>query len=174
MHAIEPMPAQGHPAQRLQALEDRAAIADALYRFAAGQDQKDPALFASAFAADARLDFTQPARRLGAATPTPIQGRDLIVRTIMDTIVHLDTTHTVTNLRVELQGERAALRALIEAQHLVHGRHEQRLLLKNLYRATAVRDGTKWRLGRVVIENVWYEGDATVLLPAAARAAAEV
>jgi hypothetical protein len=42
---------------------------DALNRFAAGQDLRDPALLASAFAPDAELDFVQPARQLGVELP---------------------------------------------------------------------------------------------------------
>jgi hypothetical protein len=44
-------------------LHDRAEIIDALYRFGLGQDRKDRALFASAFAADAELDFRPAAAR---------------------------------------------------------------------------------------------------------------
>lgn len=45
--------------------QDRAAIVDALYRFGAGQDLRDRALLQSAFSAEAKLDITGPARRLG-------------------------------------------------------------------------------------------------------------
>ena len=38
-------------------MDDRTEIIDALYRFALGQDRQDRELFASAFAADAELDF---------------------------------------------------------------------------------------------------------------------
>ena len=43
---------------------DRAEIIDALYRFGAGQDLRDRALFDSAFSRRAKLDFTGPAKRL--------------------------------------------------------------------------------------------------------------
>jgi hypothetical protein len=55
--------------------EDRYEVVDALHRFAAGQDLRDAELFASAFAPQAELDFTQPARMLGAELP-PFRGRD--------------------------------------------------------------------------------------------------
>lgn len=44
-------------------LRDRAEIVDALYRFGLGQDLKDKRLFASAFTADAELDFRPAAGR---------------------------------------------------------------------------------------------------------------
>ncbi|WUH98634.1 nuclear transport factor 2 family protein [Spirillospora sp. NBC_00431] len=49
-------------------LRDRAEIVDALHRFALGQDLKDAALFASAFAADAELDF-RPSWRPSICSP---------------------------------------------------------------------------------------------------------
>ena len=52
---------------------DRAAIADALYRFGAGQDLRDRPLFI-AFAADASLDFTAVAAKLGVDHPR-FEGR---------------------------------------------------------------------------------------------------
>jgi FMN-dependent NADH-azoreductase len=45
--------------------EERFEIVDALNRFAAGQDLRDPALLSSAFAPSAELDFVQPAGQAG-------------------------------------------------------------------------------------------------------------
>ena len=57
--------------------EDRVAIVDTLYRFAGGQDDRDPALLESAFAQDAVLDFTSLPRRW-ASTLHPLRaGRKL-------------------------------------------------------------------------------------------------
>lgn len=146
------------------ALADAAAIADALYRFGAGQDLDDRALFTSAFTADATLDFTQPAARLGVALPV-FEGRDAIVDTIMGTVARLDTTHTVTNPRVTLDGDSASLFALVEAMHLPRGDHRRHLRLKNIYRVELAREGEGWAMRRVAIVNVWMDGDARVLFP---------
>ena len=54
---------------------DRVEITDALYRFGAGQDLREAALFASAFSPDAILDFTQPAQRLGMEMAL-LEGRE--------------------------------------------------------------------------------------------------
>jgi hypothetical protein len=78
---------------------DRDEIVDALYRFGAGQDLRDRLLFDSAFSVEARLDFTGPAKRLGATLPLLV-GRKSIGDTIFSTLANLDTTHTVTNPRV--------------------------------------------------------------------------
>jgi FMN-dependent NADH-azoreductase len=97
--------------------EDRFEIVDALNRFAAGQDLRDPALFSSAFTPNAELDFVQPAGKLGVELPV-FKGRDNIVSTISAALSEIDTTRTVTNTRVGLEGDKATLFALVEAQHL--------------------------------------------------------
>src|SRR5690242_11787934 len=84
---------------RFPSAQDFVAIVDALYRFGAGQDLRDRALFESAFSPDAVLDFTQPARRLGAEI-TPFESRQAITDSVFAAIADLDTTHTVTNPRV--------------------------------------------------------------------------
>ena len=151
-------------AQRLNKMEDRIAVIDALYRFAAGQDMKDTALFASAFAEEAELDFVQPAARLGV-TLAPFKGRDAIVSSIMAAVGQLDTSHTVTNPRVEISGDRAGLHALVEAQHVPKDDHERHLLLKNFYEAELKRNGDLWRITSLRITNIWMDGDGSVLFP---------
>ena len=144
---------------------DRAEIVDAFYRFGAGQDLRDRALFESAFSDRAVVDFTGPARRLGVTIPA-FEGRARIADIILGTVAGLDTTHTVTNPRVALDGDRATLVALVEAQHLPRGDHRRHLLLKNIYTVELSRDGVRWVIDRLRIDNVWIDGDPTVLFPA--------
>ncbi|MDX3193336.1 nuclear transport factor 2 family protein [Streptomyces sp. MN03-5084-2B] len=140
-------------------LHDRLEIVDALYRFALGQDLKDRELFASSFAADAEVDFRPAAARWGARPPL-LSGRDAIVDTILALFAgRVDTTHQVTNPRVTVDGDAARLTALVEAQHLLSRDHGTHALLKNRYDVALVRDGDRWVMRRVVIENAWYTGD---------------
>jgi SnoaL-like domain len=138
------------------------AIVDALYRFGAGQDLGDRELFASAFAADATLDFTNPAARFDRIVPV-FKGRDGIADAVFGAIAGLATTHSVTNPRATVDGDTAELFALVEAQHVPRETPERHLLLKNLYRVGLVRSGSDWLIERLDIEIVWYEGDPTVL-----------
>jgi len=145
--------------------EEQLRIVDALYRFGAGQDLRDRALFESAFAADAALDFTGPAQRLGATLPV-FTGRKMIADTVFATIGDLDTTHTVTNPRVtSFDGEHATLTALVEAQHLPRDDHGRHLLLKNIYVTELVKRPGRWLIERLQIDNVWLDGDPSVLFP---------
>ncbi|HEX6537408.1 MAG TPA: nuclear transport factor 2 family protein [Gemmatimonadaceae bacterium] len=147
---------------------DRDGIVDALYRFGAGQDLRDRALFESAFSPEATLDFTAPARRLGATIPV-FEGRRAIADTVFSTIGGLDTTHTVTNPRVTAyDGDHASLFALVEAQHLPRNDHSRHLLLKNIYTLELSRTDDQWVIDHMKIDTVWMTGDPSVLFPASA------
>ena len=146
-------------AATVRQLRDRTEIVDALLRFGLGQDLADRDLFASSFAEDAELDFRPAAARWGARPPLMV-GRDTIVTTILSGFAgRVDTTHQVTNPRVDVAGDTAALSALVEAQHLLTADHGTYALLKNRYDVTLVRDGARWVMRRVRIDNVWYVGD---------------
>ncbi|MFE3459898.1 nuclear transport factor 2 family protein [Nocardiopsis aegyptia] len=146
----------------VRALRDHVEAVDALYRFGLGQDLRDRDLFASAFAPDAELDFRPAAARWGGEPPL-MRGRDAIVDTILDLFEdRVETTHTVADPRVAVDGGTARLTALVEAQHLLRG-HEVHALLKNRYDVGLVRDGDRWVMSRVRIDNVWFTGDPTAV-----------
>ncbi|MFI0454454.1 nuclear transport factor 2 family protein [Actinomadura sp. 6N118] len=144
-------------------LRDRTEILDALHRFGLGQDLKDKELFASAFAADAELDFRPAAAKWGGRPPL-MSGRDSIVTLILDSFTgRVDTTHQVTNPRIAVDGDTARLTALVEAQHLLTADHDTFALLKNPYDVDLVRDGERWVIRRMRIDNAWYTGDPTAI-----------
>ncbi|MET8427019.1 nuclear transport factor 2 family protein [Nocardia sp. NPDC004860] len=144
-------------------LRDRAEIADALYRFGLGQDTKDRDLFASAFTADAELDFRPAASRWGGAPPV-MAGRDTIVTTILAMFTgRVDTTHQVTNPRIAIDGDTARMTALVEAQHLLVADPGVHALLKNPYDLELQREGDRWLIRRMRIDNAWYTGDPTAI-----------
>ena len=150
---------------------DRAEIVDALYRFAAGQDLRDRRLFDSAFSGRAKLDFTGPAKRLGAQIPV-FEGREAIGDAIFANIEGLDTTHTVTNPMVtQYDSKHATLVALVEANHLLRDDHRRNLLLKNNYTIQLTKVQDRWLIENVRIDNIWMTGDPSVLFPREALAA---
>lgn len=121
--------------------EDFLAMADALYQFGAGQDQRDRPLFESAFSGHATLDFTSVAKKLGVTIPV-FEGRKAIVDVILQTTSRLDTTHSIANPQVtEYDGVYARLSAMIEAQHLPRGDHSRHLLLKNILDVKLAKTG---------------------------------
>ncbi|MFB7619153.1 nuclear transport factor 2 family protein [Kitasatospora sp. NPDC056181] len=163
-HALTAQPAD--TAAVVAELRDRAEITDALYRFGLGQDLKDRELFASAFTADAELDFRPAAARWGGKPPVMV-GRDTIVDAILAMFTgRVDTTHQVTNPRITVDGDTARLTALVEAQHLLTADPGTHALLKNPYTVDLVRDGSRWLIRRMRIDNTWYTGDPVAVFGA--------
>lgn len=162
--ALAAPPAQ--PATADREIRDHLEIVDALYRFGLGQDLPDRALFASCFAADAELDFRPAAARWGGKPPLMV-GRDTIVDTILTGFAgRVVTTHQVTNPRVDIAGDTATLTALVEAQHVLTADRGTHALLKNRYDVALMRDGTRWVMRRIRIDNVWYTGDPAAVFGA--------
>ncbi|MFI6844451.1 nuclear transport factor 2 family protein [Kitasatospora sp. NBC_00085] len=163
-HALAAQPAD--TAAVVAELRDRAEITDALYRFGLGQDLKDRELFASAFTADAELDFRPAAARWGGKPPL-MSGRDTIVDAILAMFTgRVDTTHQVTNPRITVDGDTARLTALVEAQHLLTADPGTHALLKNPYTVDLVRDGSRWLIRRMRIDNTWFTGDPVAVFGA--------
>ena len=149
-----------------QLAADRLEIADTLYRYAFGLDHNDAASLGSAFTEDCTLDFTPAGAKLGLEF-SKLSGRDSVVNTLLSLIGPLDTSHTVSNLQVKITGDSAAVYAYVMAQHFMPGdgprRGTENALLMNRYYCEAARDGQKWRLKRVRIDNAWAEGDPEIL-----------
>ncbi|WP_090187389.1 MULTISPECIES: nuclear transport factor 2 family protein [unclassified Duganella] len=141
---------------------DKLAVVDALYRFAAGIDLRDKSLLSSALAENAVSDFGPAAAKAGFEYPV-IEGRDIIVATLTASLSKLDTTHSVTNPRVTINGDTARLDALVEAQHVSRDDHTLSYLMKNRYDVELVRMGDGWVITRNTVDNVWRSGDISVL-----------
>jgi septum formation inhibitor-activating ATPase MinD len=141
---------------------DKLAVVEALYRFAAGIDLRDRDLLASSLAENAVQDFRGVATRAGLDYPV-LEGRALIVEALSIPLSSLDTTHSVTNPRVTIDGDRARLDALVEAQHVPKSDHTRHYLMKNRYNVTLVRSGEVWLIQRTIVDNVWRSGDPAVL-----------
>ena len=79
----------------------------------------------------------------------------------------LDTSHTASNLQIEISGDSATLSAFVMSQHFMprqgSRRGSENALLMNRYDCELVRDGEKWRLKRVTIDNAWAQGDPEIL-----------
>lgn len=141
---------------------DKLAVVDTLYRFAAGIDLRDRELLASTFAENAISDFRPAAARAGFDFPV-LEGRETIVEALSTSLRSLDTTHSVSNPRVCMNGDVAHLEAMVEAQHVPSHDHTRHYLMKNRYDVYLVRADGSWVIQRVTIDNVWRDGDPSVL-----------
>ncbi len=141
---------------------DKLAVVETLYRFAAGIDLRDTELLASASASDAVSDFRPAAAKAGFEYPV-LEGRDTIVSALATSLSAIDTTHSISNPRVTVEGDHARLDALVEAQHVPSGDPARHYLMKNRYDVALTRRGQDWVIQRVTIDNVWRTGDPAVL-----------
>jgi hypothetical protein len=147
----------------LPSLTTRDAITDAIYRVVIGLDINDSALFDSAFVPGKDTSFD--------LNGTVSSGPDAIRENIFVPIGPLDTTHFISNVRVELKdgAETAYVTASALAQHYRVGEglvpDAKRLLSGSLYFVDVVKDGSDglWRTKTFKMKIVWMEGDISIL-----------
>lgn len=150
----------------VQLANDRYEIADALHRYAFGLDHGDADSLASAFTEDCIFDFGPAGKKLELNFPI-LTGRQAIVDALIPLLGPLDTSHTVNNLQIEVSDASATLYAYVMSQHFMprqgaRGGSEHALLM-NRYDCELLRDGRKWRLNRVTIDNAWAQGNPQIL-----------
>ncbi|KAE8148675.1 hypothetical protein BDV25DRAFT_157791 [Aspergillus avenaceus] len=141
----------------LPALSEREAIVDAINRALLSFDAPDLSLFKSSFTEDAVLDLDGRV----------MNGIDALRAECWDRISKLDTTHTVSNLRVShVPGESAAhVLATVMAQHYREGQGKQEgtsyLLAGCLYFVDVVKDESDglWKVKHWRVKFNWIEGD---------------
>ncbi|PYH85169.1 hypothetical protein BO82DRAFT_429658 [Aspergillus uvarum CBS 121591] len=148
----------------LPALPLREAIIDPLYRAVLSFDDADLPLFESAFFEDAVFDFNGRV----------MEGRAAIKSGSWDSVSKLDTTHFLSNVRINLPAEdstTATVTASALAQHFRAGQGNQpgtaRLMSGALYSVDVERDLSEgngvWRIKRWRMNLVWTEGDWGVM-----------
>src|ERR1700704_2339688 len=101
-----------------QLAHDRFEIADALHRYAFGLDHGDADSLASALTEDCIFDFTPAGKKLEIDFPK-VTGRDAILQSVLPLIGPLDTSHSTSNLQIEVSEDSATLYAYIMSQHFM-------------------------------------------------------
>jgi len=149
-----------------QLASDRYEIADTVHRYAFGLDHGDADSLASAFTEDCIFDFGPAGKKLELDF-SKLTGRQAIVDALIPLLGPLDTSHTVSNLQIEISDDSATLYAYVMAQHFIprqgSRRGSENALLMNRYDCELVRDGQKWRFKRVTIDNAWAQGNPEIL-----------
>jgi hypothetical protein len=149
-----------------QLATDRYEIADALHRYAFGLDHGDADSLASALTEDCVFDFTPAGKKLKLDFGK-LTGRQAILDRVLPLIGPLDTSHTASNLQIEISDDSATLSTYVMSQHFMpregSRRGSENALLMNRYDCDVVRDGPKWRFKRITIDNAWCQGDPEIL-----------
>ena len=139
------------------------AVVDALLRFGIGTDDGEMAMLRSAFTVDAHVDFGPCGRKLGLDF-TPLEGADTISGFLCGTSGQQVTSHVITNPRVAAADDRVRLRALVDATHVVRSDRSRRFRMVNWYLAELQQSARAWRISRMTIDNIWFEGDPSILM----------
>src|SRR5207245_6892118 len=126
----------------------------------------------SAFTTDCIFDFRPAGRKLGIDVPK-LSGREAIVNALIPFLGPLDTSHTVSNLQIEVSDDSATLYAYVMSQHFMPRegcrRGSENALLMNRYDCELVRDGQKWRFRRARIDSGCAQGNSGSLKALAIR-----
>ncbi|PLB54052.1 hypothetical protein P170DRAFT_504876 [Aspergillus steynii IBT 23096] len=145
------------------ALTGREAISDAVFRFVQALDTSDLALFDSVFMPESTFEING---RL-------IEGLPALHTDCFEAISKLDTTHFVTNIRINIadSATEASLTASALSQHYGGGKgmqpDQKRLLVGSLYYVDLVKDSGDenglWKIKAFNMNSTWAEGDWGVL-----------
>jgi hypothetical protein len=138
-------------------LRDRVLIADLIDRFLLSLDER---VFDEGWA---RRLFTEDVR---SEVPVgEVEGRDEVARQTGAALAQFDQTqHVGANYVIDLDddGGRARVRANLIMTHIhlaeVRERLGERFVVGGLFDGEAARTGDGWRLRRVAIRAVWFDG----------------
>lgn len=151
-----------HP-HTLTSLTDREAITDALYRAAIAFDSNDVSLLNSAF-------VTPESAVIFDFNGNLINGLDSIRKRVFDFVGPMDTTHMISNIRVDLKdgASNANLTAYALAQHSPQGKGIEPDGLKYLVAAEYFIDLLKdesgeWKIKKWAMKILWKQGDPSIM-----------
>ncbi len=145
----------------LSSLSRREAIIDALYRIVLGLDTNDAAMFHSAMTQDMIFDLNG----------TVLAGLDVVDEKILRPIGPMETTHTISNVRVDAKdgADTATMTAYAMAQHCRQGEGSdpagKKLMTGGLYYFDLVEDKQDglWKIKKWSVKLVWRDGDRSVM-----------
>jgi 3-phenylpropionate/cinnamic acid dioxygenase small subunit len=131
-----------------QEVHDKLEIYELLARYARGVDSKDWELYKSVFTPDAFIDY----RSAGAAAGP----RDEVAAWLEQGFKTIGMTqHFITNVEIDLDGDRAKVRAMFYNPMQLPGMAELSSCGGN-YHHDLVRTPEGWKSERLVEENLWF------------------
>lgn len=147
---------------QLNGLTDREAIADALYRGVLAFDHADETLLQSALTEDIFMEMAG----------TSCTGIPELKAAIFDRVSKLETTHFLSNIRVNLESApTATVTCSAMAQHVGTGQGldpgSKKLTSGGMYLCDAVKVGDLWKIKSWKMNLIWLDGDRSVMFPEA-------
>ncbi|MFC9436010.1 nuclear transport factor 2 family protein [Nocardia sp. NPDC057030] len=138
-------------------------VTEVLRRFGRGAELCDRELLVSTLAADAELDPGRATEAWVAHSPLLI-GRETIADIVLGMFAgRVETTHTLVEPQVVIDGGRAHLRALADVRHRLITDRAVGVQLIYRYTTELVSTGSQWLLRRIDLETVRYRGDPAAI-----------
>jgi hypothetical protein len=142
----------------LYEISDKAEIREVLFRYARAVDDKDWALMSSVFSEDAHLDYT--------SVDGPAGSRDEVVGWLDRSLAPVPMTqHFISNIEIDLDGDRAKVRAMFYNPMELPG-IEGLCSCGGNYLHDMVRTPDGWRSVQLVEETKWFVNPAAPAAPA--------
>lgn len=144
----------------VQGLTEREAIADAIYRGTAAFDTNDYDLLKSAFLKDGAFEM------FGNVS----SGHEQIKSQVLDLAGPLETTHFVSNVRVDHKAgaDTAHMTCYVQAQHFKPGEgldpSTKNLLSGSQYFMDLQKDTDGlWKFKKCLMKTIWLQGDTSIV-----------
>lgn len=150
----------------IAALNDRVAISEVLHTYCRAIDTKEWGLLEQVFAEELEADFRSFAGR------DVVRGRAAWLAAIRRTVGGLTATqHLTGNHSIALEGDRATLRADLQAVHILqNSRGDCDYTVGGWYDIDLVRTADGWRISRYTLTVSWARGNRDILRIAAKQA----
>jgi 3-phenylpropionate/cinnamic acid dioxygenase small subunit len=130
-------------------LTDQFAVQRVLYEYAWACDNGDWDLLSAVFTADAQLDYS--------STGGPAGGREEVAGWLRESLSQLTVIqHVVSNFLIDVEGERAAGRAMFLTFARIPGLDEM-LSTGGYYDLALRREPDGWKIERLVEDNRWMQ-----------------
>ena len=132
----------------LQAVSDKIEIMELLTRYASSVDTRDWERLKSVFTPEAELDYS--------SVQGPVAPRDEVIAWLESGLGAVPwTQHLISNLEIELDGDRAKVRAMFYNPMLLPGMTDYSFC-GGYYNHELVRTAEGWKSEHLVEDNVWF------------------
>ena len=140
--------------------EDYIDILETVYCYAAGMDTRDWSLYRSIFLDEVEMDFES----WDGIAPHRIRADDLAAN-IAVYFAGLDATqHSMTNPRVDVQGDRAVCTMYMQAAHFLgKGPAAAEFTIGGYYTDQLVKTAAGWKLAAVKLTVFWERGSKEIM-----------
>ncbi|KAJ9602558.1 hypothetical protein H2200_013101 [Cladophialophora chaetospira] len=151
------------PSINLKGLTTREAIADAAYRAVQGIDTYDLDLFKSALVDLNELSFEM--------NGVQMQGEDVILDSVFNFVGPLPTTHSLSNIRIDVDNDTADRACMTAYAVAVHYRKDegmdpttQHFTSAGIYTMDMIKDSNDglWKIKKWAVKFVWFDGDRSI------------